>query len=318
MEDEGTYGEWSREHELVDSSAVPHDDGAGAPIPVTIPVDLAAGVKVVFTTRLGGVSRGDYASLNLGGKGGDDPIAVGANRRALERTLGAPLTLVSQVHSGKAQDADRSPRQELASVNADALVSSQAGVALGMFAADCLPVLLADPHSGVIGAAHCGRRGLEQGVITAVVDLMVAKGARRRDIVAGLGPAICADCYEVGDRIAADFSLRFPGTAGPTRFGGQGIDISGAARQALAQTGVDRLVDCGPRMAAATQYLRSDPELADLCAVDGEGPDLAGRLKRLRHARCTLENPLWYSHRRAALAGKSHEGRMLALIVRAD
>ena len=66
---------------------------------------------------------------------------------------------------------------------------------LGMFAADCLPVLLGDPVTGIIGAAHCGRRGLERGVIGATVDLMKSKGADPANIVATLGPRICGDCY---------------------------------------------------------------------------------------------------------------------------
>ena len=69
-----------------------------------------------------------------------------------------------------------------------------------MFAADCLPVLLGDPVTGIIGAAHCGRRGLERGVIGATVDLMKSKGADPANIVATLGPRICGDCYEVATR----------------------------------------------------------------------------------------------------------------------
>ena len=65
------------------------------------------------------------------------------------------------------------------------------------------------------------------------------------------------------------------------------------------------------------QYLYEDEELASLCAADGEGePALADRWSTVRHSMCTLENPLWYSHRRASLAGKAHEGRLLALIMR--
>ena len=72
-----------------------------------------------------------------------------------------------------------------------------------------------------------------------------------------------------------------------------------------------------PRVHAATQYLEEDPELAELCRTDGEGPaELAERIDNISHSMCTLENPLWYSHRRAALTNKTHEGRLLALIVR--
>ena len=204
-------------------------------------------------------------------------------------------------------------------IEADAQVTTRRGVALGVFAADCLPVLLADAEAGVIGVAHCGRRGLQQGVIGETVRMMTGKGASVERMVATLGPCICGDCYEVGESIAAEFDARFPGTATTTRFGGPGIDIAAAALQELAAAGItdDRIVESRPRVAAATQYLSEDDELAALCRTDGEGePELAARIDGVRHSLCTLENPLWYSHRRAALADKSGEGRMLALIVR--
>lgn len=312
-----SYVEWSQEYRLVDQSPVAPRGPEGVPVPVTIPIDLAPGVKVVYTTRLGGVSQGDYAGLNLGGKGGDDPQAVAANRAALSAELGLPIRLVDQVHSARALDVDQevSPSQE----QADAMVSTGSGRALGIFAADCLPVLLADPVHGVIGAAHCGRRGLEGGVIASTVELMVSKGARPTDTVATLGPCICGDCYQVGDDVAQAFKGRFPATGQPCRFGGRAISIARAALMALEQAGVSQTVDSSRRICAATSYLKDDGELADLCLNDGEGAaDLGERLAQVKHAMCTLENPLWYSHRRAARAGKSHEGRMLALIYRED
>ncbi|KFI95786.1 copper oxidase [Bifidobacterium scardovii] len=118
--------------------------------------------------------------------------------------------------------------------------------------------------------------------------------------------------------IADAFDARFPGTFTLSRFGQPGIDIAAAALQELQAAGVpmDSVVASRPRVAAATQYLSEDGELAALCASDGEGPALPERFAAVRHSMCTLENPLWYSHRRAALAGKAHEGRLLALIVR--
>lgn len=331
---------------ILDSSAIAPTDTAGNPIPVTIPIALAAGIRVVYTTRLGGISGSPWGNCNLGGKSGDDPVVVRANRLAVSHAIGARISLIDQVHSGVAVDIDAlddgalvepgMPSEDESvsqasygidysgfnggrSIPADAQVSSQCGIALGIFAADCLPVLLADPIAGIIAAAHCGRRGLQLGVVAASVDMMVSKGARLDHIVATLGPAICGDCYEVGDEIADAFDEQFPGTYTLTRLGGPGIDISKAATQALYEAGIahDNIVDSMPRMHAATQYLAQDNELSALCASDGEGsPELAQRVDSIRHSTCTLENPLWYSHRRAALAGKTHEGRMLALIVR--
>lgn len=320
---------------IIDSNKISSTDRDGRPIPVTIPIALAPGVTVVYTTRLGGLSTGDFGNLNLGGKSGDDPQAVLSNRIALSEAVNAQLSLVSQVHSGVAVDVDSAFEintpfgfdvsgthgdagdAALQVKEADGQVTSQTGVALGMFAADCLPVLFADPVAGVIGAAHCGRRGLEKGVIGATVDLMKLKGADPDRIVATLGPRICGECYEVGDEIADTFTKRFPLTKTTTRFGGAGIDIAEAAMIDLAFAGVHNVVDSMPRVHAATEYLEDDAELAELCRTDGEGPaELAERIGDIRHSMCTLENPLWYSHRRAAKAGKAHEGRMLALIVR--
>ncbi|RSX55397.1 polyphenol oxidase family protein [Bifidobacterium samirii] len=329
---------------ILDSNEISPTDKAGNPIPVTIPIALAPGVTVTYTTRLGGVSGADFGGCNLGGKTGDAPTAVAANRRALADQLGRRLSLLSQVHSGIAVDvddlweenadygfdasgfaaADTSDDTSDAAgdvavprlIEADAQVTSRRGIALGVFAADCLPVLLADAEAGVIGVAHCGRRGLEGGVIGATVNLMTAKGAATERIVATLGPCICGDCYEVGGDMADAFDARFPGTFTLSRFGQPGIDIAAAARAELAAAGIplDNIVESRPRVAAATQYLCEDEELAGLCDTDGEGPALADRIGQVRHSMCTVENPLWHSHRRAALAGKRTEGRMLALI----
>ncbi len=323
---------------ILNSSAISSTDKTGRPIPVTIPIALAPDVTVTYTTRLGGLSAGEWGNCNLGGKSGDVPEAVMSNRVALAEALAAPLSLVSQVHSGFAVDMDEAfaqntpygcdlsgadfgldNAQAAGVIEADAQVTSRAGVALGMFAADCLPVLLADPEAGIIGAAHCGRKGLQQGIITATVKCMESKGACPERIVATLGPRICGDCYETGDEIADEFDAHFPGSFALTRFGGTGIDIAAAALSELAEAGIarDNIIESRPRVSAATQYLSEDAELGGLCAHDGEGAsDLSERIAAVRHSMCTLENPLWYSHRRAALASKAHEGRMLALIQR--
>lgn len=290
-------------------------------VPVTIPIDLAPGVTVRFTTRLGGASTGDWAYCNMGSKVGDDPAHVAANMKGLEHLLGAPVRLVHQVHSARAIDAGRAAADgiDTYTVDADAQATAEAGMPLGIFGADCLPVMYADADAGVIAASHCGRRGLERGVVHSCVERMTELGADRSRIRAVLGPCICGDCYEVGDEIARAFDARFPGTATVTRFGGAGIDIAAAALQALAAEGIDggRIVSAEPRVLAATQYLEEDEELARLCAADDEGgPALGERLGAMKHGLCTLENPLWYSHRRAFLSHKEHEGRFLAVIVR--
>lgn len=339
---------------ILDSSAIEPTDDEGNPIPVTIPVVLSPGITVIYTTRLGGVSAEEWAHFNLGGKSGDDPVAVERNREALADELHVKLSLIDQVHSGKSVDIDEvytenksfgfdasgshteaqakakragepvvddveSENAEVQVIEGDAQVTCRKDIAIGVFAADCLPVLFADPQAGVVAAAHCGRKGLQRNVIAATVDMMVKKGASKENIVATLGPAICGDCYEVGDQIADEFDAQFPGTFTLTRFGGPGIDLNKAALMELHQAGIkdDRIFSSQPRVNATTQYLSQDAELEELCREDNEGdPALEERIKGIRYSMCTLENPLWFSHRRAELAHKRHEGRMLALIVR--
>lgn len=343
VEEQDTAAKEAKEDQaILDSSAIAPTDDEGNPIPVTIPIVLAPNVLVVYTTRLGGVSADEWAHFNLGGKSGDDPAHVLKNREALANELHAKLSLINQVHSGTAVDVDDHYTEntsygfdasgtknriddvehvlgEVQVIDGDAQVSTKSGIALGMFAADCLPVLMADPVAGVIAAAHCGRKGLMEHVIGSTVDLMKEKGADPARIVATLGPAICGDCYEVGDELADEFDAQFPGTFTLTRFGGPGIDLNKAALMELEAAGIkaDHIYSSQPRVNAATQYLAEDPELEQLCREDNEGdPQLDERIKHIRRSMCTLENPLWFSHRRAQLAHKEHEGRMLALIVR--
>lgn len=325
--------QYEQAEQSVQGVPIAQNNEDGTPIPVTIPIRLAPGVRVIFTTRLGGVSAGACASLNLGGHAQDDPQSVHRNRQAVAHTIQADLSLVRQVHGNTVFDADTisdfnttygfdasgfhaETISKPKSYDAGAQVTSRSALALGVFAADCLPVLFADPIAGIVAVAHCGRKGLMQGVIDTTIAAMEAKGAQRNRIHAVLGPCICGDCYEVGESIANDFERRYPQTRTRTRSGGVGIDIAQAAQIDLALAGIGAIVDARPRIQAATQYLRQDEELTQICSTDDEGSNLQERFEQLQNSMCTLENPLWFSHRRAQLAGKSHEGRFLAFIVR--
>ena len=168
-----------------------------------------AGLSHGFFTRQGGVSEGLYASLNCGYGSGDDGGKVADNRhRALARLgrSGDDLVTLYQVHSADALvieaaggwAADKSPC-------ADGMATKVPGVALGVLAADCAPVLLADGEAGVIGAAHAGWRGARAGVLEATVAQMTNLGARPTSIVAAIGPCIQPHSYEVGPEFHADF-----------------------------------------------------------------------------------------------------------------
>ncbi|MBZ6078193.1 peptidoglycan editing factor PgeF [Microvirga puerhi] len=163
-------------------------------------------LRHAFFTREGGVSEGLYASLNGGLGSSDDPEKVRENRRRMATELEvAPGALVSvhQVHSADAVVLDApwsGPRPK-----ADAMVTAVPGIALAITTADCGPVLFADPHVGIIGAAHAGWRGAFTGILESTIEAMETLGARRDKIVAVLGPTISQPAYEVG----SDFKLRF-------------------------------------------------------------------------------------------------------------
>ncbi|MDU3532296.1 laccase domain-containing protein [Alloscardovia omnicolens] len=285
-------------------------------IPAVIPIDIAEGYRVWYSTRLGGYCDASFGYANMSARQGDNNEAVARNRSALHEVIGSAVRTVHQVHSGEVVLADEvNDDAELNELEADGLVSTRDDT-LGVFGADCLPVLFVDPVNHVHASAHCGRVGLLNDIIGQTVAAMEFKGADRAEIRATLGPCICSECYEVGNDIAMEFEKHFPGTATITRWGGAGIDLEKAALFALHHAGIktDNLVDSLPRIAAATEYLAPDEELAQLCASDGEGPDVQERLASMRNVMCTLENPLWHSYRRSTRAKKNVSGRHLASI----
>jgi YfiH family protein len=165
------------------------------------------GIRHGFLTRRGGVSDGLYASLNCGLGSKDDQAAVVENRaRALHSAGLGPESLATayQVHSAKVaivdEDWDDAQRQQV-----DGLVTRSRGKSLGILTADCVPVLFADPESGVIGAAHAGWKGAIGGVLQETVSTMEKLGATKARIRAGVGPAIAQKSYEVGPEFPQPF-----------------------------------------------------------------------------------------------------------------
>lgn len=157
-------------------------------------------VRHGFFGSQGGVSTGVYKSLNCGPGSGDDPEKVSENRRRVCLALGGSLDRLAtpyQVHSARAVATDH-PFAVTERPEADALVTRTPGLILGVLAADCAPILLCDPHAGVIAAAHAGWRGAVGGVIESTVELMAALGADPGKTVAGIGPCLSQASFEVG------------------------------------------------------------------------------------------------------------------------
>lgn len=225
------------------------DPGAprpGAPGPAgpdlgLLEVDLGPGVRAAFTTRAGGASSGEHASLNLSIAVGDDPEAVRRNRLAVAACLGSPLAIAEQVHGADVADVPgpRSVADPLAYVaRADGLVTT-GRVGLAVLVADCVPVLFADPVARVVATAHAGRAGVVAGVVGQAVRAMTARGARPERIRAALGPAICGACYEVPGDLRAEVAARLPMAHADTSWGTPALDLPGAVRFQLREAGVD-------------------------------------------------------------------------------
>ena len=170
-----------------------------------------SGIRHAFFTRQGGVSQGIYASLNVGAGSKDDPAAVAENRRRAAEHLGGRLVTAYQVHSATAFAVD-GPWPD-APPQGDAVVSATVGVVCGALAADCAPILLADPAARVVGAAHAGWQGALGGVAEAAITQMETLGARRDRIVATIGPCIGPASYEVGLEFLERFTAADPANA---------------------------------------------------------------------------------------------------------
>jgi YfiH family protein len=239
-----------------------------------------AGVRHGFFTRNGGVSQGVYESLNVGLGSRDAEEAVRENRRRCAEHFGAASIVTAyQVHSATALVADgdwpAGPPQ------ADGVVSATVGVVCGALAADCAPVLLADPEARVVAACHAGWRGALSGVVEATVARMESLGAERRRLRAVIGPCIAQASYEVGVEFLQRFIQADPGNARFFAAGGspekRQFDLPGFVLARLTGAGV-----------FAAEWVGRDT-----CAEDAE----------------------FFSNRRSFKAGEDDYGRLLSAIV---
>ncbi len=229
-------------------------------------------MAVWFTNRRGGVSESPYAELNLGLHVGDDPEAVTENRRRLDTvTGGRPIVWMDQVHGRRVAVVERA--QQDAVSETDALVTMTPDLVLAVLVADCVPVMLRGPvaegpaaGSTVVAAAHAGRRGLQLGVVEAVVSRMSSMGVQPKAIVAELGPAVCGRCYEVPASMRDEVAAVAPAARTTARSGRPALDLRAGLVQQLHALGVSRV------------------------NVDST---------------CTLESPEHFSHRRDQRTGRT-------------
>jgi len=220
---------------------------------LTWPALDVSGADAVVTARTGGVSSGPYESLNLSFSVGDDPGCVLENRHRLATAFGADLgdfVFARQVHGARTRVVTESGRGsgavrlDDAIDGIDALVTASPEVVLAILTADCVPIVLHDAVAGVLACVHAGWRGTVAGVTAAAVAAMHGLGTRPSDVVAGIGPAIGADRYQVGPDVHEAVSRSFgpaspafirPDPSAPGRWL---LDLASANRHALREAGV--------------------------------------------------------------------------------
>jgi hypothetical protein len=218
--------------------------------------DTVGPVEVAFTDRHAPTGGGPSASLDLSARTRDDTHRAEVDRslELLASTLaggtrsdtghgdaatppGPRMVLMRQVHGDAVVVVDDTSPGEGEPPECDALVTRLPGVVLVVRVADCVPVLLADVRTGVVGAVHAGRVGLAAGVVPAAVDAMRALGAT--ELVGWVGPHVCGGCYEVPEQMRAEVSASVPRAWATTTWGTPALDIGAGVRSQLLEADVE-------------------------------------------------------------------------------
>ena len=197
----------------------------------------AAGFLNAFSTRPGGVSAMPSQDLNLVFNE-DDAAHVEENRRRFLRAAGLPswpIVTARQVHSA---DVVEVPAAVQAEREADALFSRSPGALLAVKTADCVPILIGDPATGFSAAVHAGWRGAAQNVIASAITAIKKAGGKPDAMIAAIGPAACARCFEVGPEVAEKFD-RLGMEGAVTRMNGSfHLDLEDVCTRQLESAGI--------------------------------------------------------------------------------
>jgi YfiH family protein len=168
-------------------------------------LDRCPGIRHGFFGRRGGTSQAPYDSLNMALRTGDERASVLANRQIVARSLEADRLVVARQVHGTATVRVTAPWTPDDAPDADALVTTEPGLAIAVTTADCAPILLCDAEARVVGAAHAGWKGALYGIVDSVVAAMVEAGAEPARIIAAVGPCIQRRSYQVGPEFEARF-----------------------------------------------------------------------------------------------------------------
>ena len=175
-----------------------------------------------FLTRLGGVSPAPFASLNFDTRDGDSHTNTEQNRALVAKLLGFDtnrLLTMNQVHGSNVLTIDKPVNDisftGLSKISADAIITNQCGIAIGVLTADCVPILLLDPVKKVIGIVHAGWKGAAKGIVQKTVETMVKQfGSDKKALLAAIGPSIGSCCYKVDEVVIKEFGVHSPELGG--------------------------------------------------------------------------------------------------------
>ncbi len=201
-------------------------------------------VRAFVTTRHGGVSAGEFASLNLGAASGDNVQHVSRNRLIVREHLPSTPRWMAQVHGTQVADLDRLGEADDVST-ADAAVTGTPGTVGVVLTADCMPLFLCDSVGYRVAVAHAGWRGMAAGVIESTVAALKADPG---DVIAWMGPAIGPSAFEVGPEVREAFLARDPGAEDAFEPGAKGkfmADLYELARRGLERAGVNEVYGGG-------------------------------------------------------------------------
>ena len=213
------------------------------------------GFKNAFSTRLGGVSPLPANSLSLSNFSHDEGANVIENRRRFMAALGTdgwPLVTAKQIHSADVRSVKDAADALAEARTGDALTANVAEILLAIQTADCMPILIADRRTRAFAAVHAGWRGTLAGIVARTIERMQHEhGSRSEDLHAALGPAICAEVFEVGAEVLDAFRREYRYAEelfSQPQAGGKGhINLNQANARQLTDAGLsaDRIYDCG-------------------------------------------------------------------------
>lgn len=213
---------------------------------ISFPIfEKVGGVKHCFSTRLGGVSRGRYSTMNLSYSNGDDNSAVYENFKRICSCIDvSPESVVKSHQTHTVNIVNVTRKGQVVPEGTDGLITNERGITLCSSYADCVPLLFYDPVKKVIASSHSGWRGTAGEIGRLTVERMISDyGCRAENILAAVGPAICQECYEVDDTVISALKLiQYLDLTAAVKPHGEGhylLDLKEICRQELVFAGVN-------------------------------------------------------------------------------